>query len=194
MELESDSAAGFGQHWLQSSYHLLNTFTEDSLFFGKNSFCFGFDVLLFGDLAVKLLYHRTFLLVFGINFVDYRLSFALQDTMLWRQWGVHFISTQQRIPVFLTQCSGTISFKVKKCKTLQKEFFSVIYKIFSTLNILQENCEHLIRTYRAFLEGYVLLVNNKAFGHPLSIEDSFEISLQVLIAGTKTFERKETDN
>jgi hypothetical protein len=74
-----------------------------------------------------------------------------------------------------------------------KGFFSVIYKIFSTLNISQKNCDHLIRTYRAFLEGYVLLVNNKAFGHPLSIEDSFEISLQVLKAGTKTLERKEDD-
>lgn len=75
-----------------------------------------------------------------------------------------------------------------------KRMFSVIYKIFSTLNISQENCDHLIRTYRAFLEGYALLVNNEAFGHPLSIKDSFDISLQVLMAGTKAFEGKENNN
>lgn len=85
-------------------------------------------------------------------------------------------------------------FQSDETQDATKRFFSVIYKIFSTLNISQKNCDHLIRTYRAFLEGYALLVNNKAFGHPLSIEDSFEISLQVLKAGTKNLERKEDDN
>ena len=85
-------------------------------------------------------------------------------------------------------------FQSDETQDATKRFFSVIYKIFSTLNISQKNCDHLIRTYRAFLEGYVLLVNNKAFGHPLSSEESFEISLQVLKAGTKTLERKEDDN
>ncbi len=85
-------------------------------------------------------------------------------------------------------------FQSDEMQDATKRIFSVIYKIFSALNISQENCDHLIRTYRAFLEGYVLLVNNKAFGHPLSIENSFEISLQVLKAGTKILESKEDDN
>ena len=85
-------------------------------------------------------------------------------------------------------------FQSDEMKDATKRIFSVIYKIFSTLNISRENCDHLIRTYRAFLEGYVLLVNNEAFGHPLSIEDSFEISLQVLMTGTKAFELKENDD
>ena len=67
----------------------------------------------------------------------------------------------------------------------------MIYKDFSMLNIGKNNCDHLIRTFRSFLEGFALLVNNKAFGNPVTIEKSFEISLQVLIAGTKTFEGKE---
>lgn len=85
-------------------------------------------------------------------------------------------------------------FQSEEMQDATKRIFSVIYKIFSTLNISQENCDHLIRTYRAFLEGYILLVNNNAFGHPLSIEDSFEISLKVLKAGTKTLERKDDGN
>ncbi len=85
-------------------------------------------------------------------------------------------------------------FQSDEMQDATKRIFSVIYKIFSTLNISQENCDHLIRTYRAFLEGYILLVNNNAFGHPLSIEDSFEISLKVLKAGTKTLERKKDKN
>lgn len=72
-----------------------------------------------------------------------------------------------------------------------EKLFSLIYRIFSSLNISKENCDHLIRTYRSFLEGFALLVNNRAFGNPVSIEESFQISLQVLIAGTKTFEGKD---
>ena len=51
----------------------------------------------------------------------------------------------------------------------------------------------MIRTFRSFLEGFALLVNNRAFGNPVSIEESFHISLQVLIAGVKTLKNKEID-
>lgn len=70
----------------------------------------------------------------------------------------------------------------------------MIYKTFTTLNISKENCDHLIRTFRSFLEGFALLVNNKAFGNPVSIEKSFDISLQVLITGIKTLKNKVIDH
>lgn len=55
----------------------------------------------------------------------------------------------------------------------------------------------MIRNFRAFLEGFSLLVNNNAFGHALPVEDSFELSLKVLIAGMKELEENkvwETEN
>jgi len=79
-------------------------------------------------------------------------------------------------------------FESEETQNATKEMFSLIYKDFTMLNISKENCEHLIRTYRGFLEGYALLVNNHAFGNPISIEESFEISLRVLIAGTMALE------
>ena len=71
------------------------------------------------------------------------------------------------------------------------KLFSVAFKIASSLNISQENCVHLTRTFRSFLEGFALLVNNNAFGNPVSTKDSFEISLKVLIAGLKTLEMSD---
>ena len=68
--------------------------------------------------------------------------------------------------------------------------FSILFKVTSSLNISDENCNHIIRTLRGFLEGFSLLVNNKAFGNPISIEESFELSLNVLIEGIKTLEEK----
>lgn len=68
--------------------------------------------------------------------------------------------------------------------------FSVLFKVTSSLNISEENCNHIIRTLRGFLEGFSLLVNNEAFGNPISIAESFELSLNVLIEGIKTLEEK----
>ncbi len=84
-------------------------------------------------------------------------------------------------------------FKNDEMQEVTKGIFSVIYKNFKMLNISMENSEHLIRTFRSFLEGFALLVNNNAFGNPISIEKSFDISLQVLITGIKTLKNKEID-
>lgn len=43
-------------------------------------------------------------------------------------------------------------------------------------------------TFRAFLEGFCLLANNDTFGYVLPIEDSFNLFLQMMIAGMKELE------
>ena len=63
--------------------------------------------------------------------------------------------------------------------------FSQLYKTLGEVGISQEMSEHLIRTLRGFLEGFSLLVNNGAFGHPADINESFELSLDVLVEGMK---------
>ena len=83
-------------------------------------------------------------------------------------------------------------FENDEAQNATTKLFSVVFKIFSSLNISQENSDHLMRTFRSFLEGFALLVNHNAFGNPISINDSFELSLKVLMAGMKTLE--EVDN
>jgi len=63
--------------------------------------------------------------------------------------------------------------------------FNLTFKIMRSLNISDVNINHIIRTLRSFLEGFVLLVNNDSFGNPVSIKDSFEISLDVILNGMK---------
>ena len=70
------------------------------------------------------------------------------------------------------------------------ESFAALIKIMSTLGISELNACHLIRTFRGFLQGFSQLVNHGAFGNPVSVEDSFEISLNVIINGMKSFEGK----
>lgn len=66
-----------------------------------------------------------------------------------------------------------------------------LYKFFfeqtGKMGIGLEKANHLLRTFRAFLEGFILLEAHNSFGNPASVEESFEISLQVLIEGMKKF-------
>lgn len=82
---------------------------------------------------------------------------------------------------YTTQNSGVFSAMLWYNKYQDDE----TQKVTASLGISEENCNHLIRTFRAFLEGFCLLANNDSFGHALSVEDSFNLSLQVLIAGMK---------
>lgn len=68
--------------------------------------------------------------------------------------------------------------------------FDILFKILRKQNLSDETINHFIRTLRVFLEGYVLLVNRQAFGHPLSIQKSFDFSLNILINGVKNMEGK----
>ena len=72
-----------------------------------------------------------------------------------------------------------------------EDFFSYFYRTMAGLNISRERSEYLLRTIRGFLEGFALLVNNGAFGHSASIDESFELSVEVLIAGMKTMEEHD---
>ena len=69
--------------------------------------------------------------------------------------------------------------------------FSRLYMIMENMGISRNITEHLIRTLRGFLEGFALLVNNGAFGHPADIDESFEMSLDVLIEGIRAAAGKE---
>lgn len=62
---------------------------------------------------------------------------------------------------------------------------SIIFKVVASLKLPEEYGFHLIRTFRGFLEGFSLLVNNGSFGHSLPIRDSFELSLNILVEGIK---------
>ena len=76
-------------------------------------------------------------------------------------------------------------FHDEETQNATKQLFGVLFKIMGTLNISDETINHLIRTFRSFLEGYALLVNNGAFGNPVSIKESFDLSVEILLTGIK---------
>ena len=79
-------------------------------------------------------------------------------------------------------------FKSDEMANATTKLFSILHKILEPLNISSDNVEHIIRTLRSFLEGFSLLVNNNAFGNPISIKESFDLSLDIIINGIKSLE------
>lgn len=80
-----------------------------------------------------------------------------------------------------------------KYENTQKEnattrLFNMLFKIMKSLDISDNNINHIIRTLRGFLEGFSLLVNNNAFGNPISIKESFDLSLEIIMNGIKSLE------
>lgn len=66
--------------------------------------------------------------------------------------------------------------------------FNLLFKVMKSLNISDDIINHSIRTLRSFLEGFSLLVINGAFGNPISIQGSFNISLEIIMNGIKSLE------
>ena len=68
--------------------------------------------------------------------------------------------------------------------------YSFSFKQTDGLGIDREIANHLLRTYRAFLEGFIMLQIHNSFGNPISLEEIFEISLNVMISGMDVYRNK----
>ena len=77
---------------------------------------------------------------------------------------------------------------MKKKNEATVKLFSLLFRVLQPLNISDNHIEHIIRTLRGFLEGFALLVNNNAFGNPISIKESFDLSLDIILNGIKSLE------
>lgn len=80
-----------------------------------------------------------------------------------------------------------------KYENIEKEnattrLFNMLFKVMKSLDISDDNINHIVRTLRGFLEGFSLLVNNNAFGNPISIKESFDLSLEIIMNGIKQLE------
>ena len=79
-------------------------------------------------------------------------------------------------------------YKSEELVQATRKVYTFFFAQTDKLHIDQVVANHLLRTYRAFLEGFLLLVVHDSFGNPISVNDSFELSLDVLISGIKQYE------
>lgn len=63
---------------------------------------------------------------------------------------------------------------------------TTIRQVLTAYNLSEENEVHVIRLFRSFLQGYVYLVKHDSFGKTISINESFEIAIDIFLNGLST--------
>ena len=65
----------------------------------------------------------------------------------------------------------------------QKAYDTFFFSQTDKLGIERNMANHLLRTNRSLIEGFILLVIHNSFGNPVSIEESFQISIDMFTKG-----------
>lgn len=75
-----------------------------------------------------------------------------------------------------------------------EDLVTVIFQVLSSYNLSEEHMVHTVRMLRSFLQGFASIVNNGGFGNPLSLQESFDLSIDILLKGLDTFVNKHDAN
>lgn len=60
---------------------------------------------------------------------------------------------------------------------------SVIFQVLDAYDLLEEQKVHIVRMLRGFLQGFSAIESHNGFGNSLSIEDTFDFSLKIILNG-----------
>ena len=60
---------------------------------------------------------------------------------------------------------------------------SVVFQVFSAYDLSEEQTVHLVRILRSFLQGFLDIEIHGGFGNSLSVEESFDFALKILLNG-----------
>ena len=71
----------------------------------------------------------------------------------------------------------------EESKQVTDGIFKVTSRIFAVYDLDSRQLGHLVRTFRGFLQGFLTLAVNNVFTDSLDIKESFDLSVDVLIAG-----------
>ncbi len=71
---------------------------------------------------------------------------------------------------------------------------SIIFQVLSSYNLSQEHMVHTVRMFRSFLQGFATMVNNGGFGNPLSLQESFDLSINIFLKGLEFLVNGENFN
>lgn len=79
-------------------------------------------------------------------------------------------------------------------KSAMHDLFQITAKIFSVYHLSKEQMLHLVRTFRGFLQGFMMLTIQDSFGSPVGIKESFDLSVDILIKGIACISDANTAN
>lgn len=63
------------------------------------------------------------------------------------------------------------------------ELVFILFQVLDGYDLLEEQKVHIVRMLRGFLQGFLSIENHDGFGNSLTIEDTFDFALQILLNG-----------
>lgn len=63
------------------------------------------------------------------------------------------------------------------------ELVSILFQVLDGYDLLEEQKVHIVRMLRGFLQGFLSIENHDGFGNSLTIDDTFDFALQILLNG-----------
>lgn len=79
------------------------------------------------------------------------------------------------------------SYANEELKSATEGLYRFFFAQTDKLGVEREKANHLMRTYRSLLEGFILHVIHKSFGNPASVEESFQISIDLFVNGLESY-------
>lgn len=64
-----------------------------------------------------------------------------------------------------------------------EEIVAVLFQVLSAYDLQEEQKVHIVRMFRVFLQGFLMVEIHGGFGNPVSITESFDFSLEILLNG-----------
>jgi len=74
-------------------------------------------------------------------------------------------------------------------RAAQMQILAVVFSVFAQLGLQGEGAFHALRCLRSFVRGFVLHEMGASFLEPLSHDDTYEIGIDMFIAGFGVFKR-----
>lgn len=60
---------------------------------------------------------------------------------------------------------------------------TTIFNVLSSYKIENKHKVHLVRMFRSFLQGFISITNNKGFGNPVSLQESYDFAIDIILQG-----------
>ena len=74
-----------------------------------------------------------------------------------------------------------------------EEVVAVLFQVLSAYDLQEEQKVHIVRMFRVFLQGFLMVEIHGGFGNPASITESFDFSLEILLNGIENLTKGKSE-
>ena len=75
-----------------------------------------------------------------------------------------------------------------------EEIVAVLFQVLSAYDLQEEQKVHIVRMFRVFLQGFFMVEIHGGFGNPVSITESFDFSLEILLNGIENLTKGKSES